>query len=77
MSETDGNDESLDTKKRKMQHYAKDSIAQFLKETKHHRFTQYPLEERIVQKKMKFKFATTGELRSWPGVNPLSSRAKR
>jgi hypothetical protein len=51
MSETDGNDESLAAKKRKMLHDAQDSIAQFLKEIKHHRFPQYTLEDRIVHKR--------------------------
>jgi hypothetical protein len=52
MSQTDGNDEILASKKRKMLHDAQDSIAQFLKEIKHHRFPQYPLEDMIVQEKM-------------------------
>jgi hypothetical protein len=61
MSETDGNDESLDTEKRKMLHDAQDSIAQLLKEIKHHRFPQYPMEDRIVQKETEIKFAATRE----------------
>jgi hypothetical protein len=61
MSETDGNDESLAAKKRKMLHDAQDSIAQLLKEIKHHRFLQYPLEDRIVQKKTEIKFAASRE----------------
>jgi hypothetical protein len=61
MSERDGNDESLAAKKRKMLHDAHDSIAKFLKEIKHHRFPQYPLEERIVQKKTEIKFAAMRE----------------
>jgi hypothetical protein len=61
MSEKDRNDESLAAKKRKMLHDAQDSIAQLLKEIKHHRFPHYPLEERIVQKKTEIKFAATRE----------------
>jgi hypothetical protein len=61
MSETDGNDESLAAKKRKMLHDAQDSIAQLLKEIKHHRFPQYPLEDRMVQKKTKIMLAATRE----------------
>jgi hypothetical protein len=59
MSETDGNDESLAAKKRKILHDAQDSIVQLLKEIKHHRLPQYPLEDRIVQKKTEIKFAAT------------------
>jgi hypothetical protein len=55
----DGNDESLAAKKRKMLHNAQDSIAHFLREIKHHRFPQHPLEDRIVQKKTEIMFAAT------------------
>jgi hypothetical protein len=61
MSETDRNDESLAAKKRKMIHDAQDYIAQLLKEIKHHRFPQHPLEDRIVQKRTEIKFAATRE----------------
>jgi hypothetical protein len=69
MSETDGNDESLAAKKKKMLHDAKASIAQLLKEIKHHRFPQYPLEDRIVQKNTEIMFAATREKSRHPGTS--------
>jgi hypothetical protein len=61
MSELDGNDESLAAKKRKILNNAQDSIAEFLKEIKHHRLQQYPLEDMIVQKKTEIKFSARRE----------------
>jgi hypothetical protein len=68
MCRTDGNDESLASKKRKMLHDAQDSIAQFLKEINHQRLPQYPLEDRIVLKKTEIKFTATRQARGEPSI---------